>query len=398
LEDAVKRFILPACLFLLAPIAAAQTYTVTDLGPVTPTAINIWAQVVGSNNGQAFVWSKSQGMRNLGTMPGGTFSMAAGINDLGVVTGTADGPGTVTSLISSFSSQSCSDLTQPFVWSPTAGMQGLGTVAGPENSPWDFEILGFWCEFPFYATGINDRGEVVGYTGPAPDLYQYAFRWTSAGGMTTFGSGFTPTFANGANNSAQVVGQSEGEIGNAAYWKNGVMTTLADLGAGAGLDYTSSANGVNDLGQVVGWATTIPFSPNCDVDLMICPIHAVLWTAGGTIQDLGTLPGDTLSTASKINLFGQVIGSSGNSIAYQQPGATGGAGFDDSVPVTVIGSPFIWTAHSGMRDLNSLIPSSSGWVLNSVSDLNIWGQIVGEGTLNGQTHGFLLTPRSLVQF
>jgi uncharacterized membrane protein len=396
LEDAVKRIILPACLFLLVPIATAQLYTVTDLGPVTPTAINIWAQVVGSNNGQAFIWSRSQGMRNLGIMPGGTFSMAGGINDLGVVTGTADGPGTVTSLIPSFPNQDCSDLIQPFVWTPTKGMQGLGTVAGPEPAPWD----GFsdWCTLSFFATGINDRGEVGGYTGPLPDLYQWAFLWTSTGGMTTFGSSFTPTFANGVNITAQIVGQSVGEIGNAVSWKNGVETTLVDLGAGSGLDYTSSANGLNDQGQVVGWSTTVPFYPNCDLDITVCPIHAVLWTGSGAIQDLGTLAGDTSSTASKINFFGEVIGSSGNTIDSQELGATGGAGFDGTVPITVVGRPFIWTARSGMRDLNSLIPSSSGWVLNSASDLNIWGQIVGEGTLNGQNHGFLLTPRTLVQF
>ena len=35
-----------------------------------------------------------------------------------------------------------------------------------------------------------------------------------------------------------------------------------------------------------------------------------------------------------------------------------------------------------------------GWLLNSATDINVWGQIVGMGTLNGQPHGFLLTPRN----
>ncbi|MFZ0279277.1 MAG: hypothetical protein WA254_02780 [Candidatus Sulfotelmatobacter sp.] len=46
-----------------------------------------------------------------------------------------------------------------------------------------------------------------------------------------------------------------------------------------------------------------------------------------------------------------------------------------------------------MHDLNTLISASSGWVLNSATDINVWGQIVGEGTLNGAPHGFLLTPK-----
>jgi hypothetical protein len=114
------------------------------------------------------------------------------------------------------------------------------------------------------------------------------------------------------------------------------------------------------------------------------------WTNTG----LGNSPGDTLSAASKINFFGQVIGTSGNTIGSQQLGATGGAGFDGTVPIAVIGRPFIWSKRNGMQDLNTLIAGNFGWVLNSVSDINIWGQIVGEGTVNGQNHGFLLTPKN----
>ena len=102
------------------------------------------------------------------------------------------------------------------------------------------------------------------------------------------------------------------------------------------------------------------------------------------MRDLGTLPGDTSSAAVKINLFGQVIGSSGNSLYDQNLGANS--------PFHVIGRPFIWTERSGMRDLNTLIPRNSGWVLQSATDINVWGQIVGSGTRNGQPHGFLLTP------
>jgi hypothetical protein len=46
-----------------------------------------------------------------------------------------------------------------------------------------------------------------------------------------------------------------------------------------------------------------------------------------------------------------------------------------------------------MLDLNSLIPANSGWVLQFANGINDQGQIVGEGTLNGQAEGFLLTPQ-----
>jgi hypothetical protein len=109
--------------------------------------------------------------------------------------------------------------------------------------------------------------------------------------------------------------------------------------------------------------------------------------------DLETLPGDTLSAASNINFFGQAIGSSGNTTAPLPYYVADLAG-----PITVIGRPFIWSQRSGMRDLNTLISANSGWVLNSVTGINFWGQIVGSGTLNGQPHGFLLTPKILFQF
>jgi len=50
-----------------------------------------------------------------------------------------------------------------------------------------------------------------------------------------------------------------------------------------------------------------------------------------------------------------------------------------------------------MQDLNTLIHSNSGWVLNTATDINVWGQIVGSGTLNGQPHGYLLTPKNPFQ-
>ena len=40
-----------------------------------------------------------------------------------------------------------------------------------------------------------------------------------------------------------------------------------------------------------------------------------------------------------------------------------------------------------------MIPAGSGWVLISANGINAAGQIVGMGTHNSKTRGFLLTPQ-----
>jgi hypothetical protein len=94
-------------------------------------------------------------------------------------------------------------------------------------------------------------------------------------------------------------------------------------------------------------------------------VHAVIWTPSGGMHDLGTLSGDASSAASKINLFGAVIGSSGSTVYYWNESA--------NKPFEVVGHPFIWTRERGMQDLNTLIPANSGWILQSVAGINLLG-------------------------
>ena len=267
-------------------------------------------------------------------------------------------------------------------------MRGLGVIVSGSTSWWPP------CNVvPFIATDINIHAQVVGYTEPAM-TFQYGFSWTKAGGMILFGSNWPPNYANGVNNNGRIVGRNVlhdcGDPGHAKWWKiDADWEPGVDLGTlgpvSSDLDYGSVAKGINDLGQIVGWSTTSPVA--AFPEELTSPMNAVLWTPGKTIQDLGTLPGDISSVASKINLFGQVIGSSGNAVI-------GGNGCPSSPPEPLesSGRPFIWTERTGMHDLNTLIPRNSGWVLNTAAEINVWGQIVGLGTRNGQPHGYLLTP------
>ena len=48
-----------------------------------------------------------------------------------------------------------------------------------------------------------------------------------------------------------------------------------------------------------------------------------------------------------------------------------------------------------MTDLNSLVDPASGWNITIAQAINDSGQIVGGGTINGQTHAFLMTPTAV---
>jgi hypothetical protein len=109
-------------------------------------------------------------------------------------------------------------------------------------------------------------------------------------------------------------------------------------------------HGLNRLGQVVGWSDG----------------HGFLWrpTVPPEMRDLG--PG----RAYAINNNSQVVGASnGRAVIWE-----------DLVTVP--------------RDLNTLLPPGSGWVLEAATGINDQGQIVGFGTHDGQSRTFLLNPSS----
>ena len=77
---------------------------------------------------------------------------------------------------------------------------------------------------------------------------------------------------------------------------------------------------------------------------------------------------------------------------------TWGLGINDS-GVVVGRSTFQSTYHAfvygggQIKDLNKLIPATSGWVLVEANGINNAGQIVGAGMHKGLEHAFRLTPR-----
>lgn len=298
---------------------------------------------------------------DLGTL-GGSSSQAYGINDKGQVVG------------SSFFSGG----ERAFLWEKGT-MQNLGSLGG--NS---------------WAYDINNAGQVVGMSYTANPV-QRAFLWAN-GTIQDLGTlGGSTSYAYGISDAGQVIGEAavndEAEIVHAFLWQNGLMQSLGTLGGGA-----SRAYGINSSGEVVGSSMTGGNPGNT---------HAFL-SQNGTMQDLGTLAGVDYSIAYAINNAGQVVGESFRAFLWQNGslqdlGTLGGPtsiAYDINDNGLVVGSStnsseveraFLWE-NGQMKDLNTMIPADSGWVLREARGINQHGQIVGFGVINGQTHGFLLTP------
>ena len=138
------------------------------------------------------------------------------------------------------------------------------------------------------------------------------------------------------------------------------MKDLGTLGAA-----TSIAYGVNNSGQVVGFADTLDAK------------HAFLWEAGRAMKDLGTLrPADNWISASSINHAGVVVGNSGPLDWIEGKGTL---------------APLIYE-HGKMRSLDGTIDPAA-WPHFFAVAINDRGQIAGNG-INpaGQCHALLLTP------
>jgi len=334
----------------------------------------------------------------------------------------------------------------------------LGTLGGSES----------------YAVGINDSGQVVGWASISGNTATHAFRTApnrpinpATDDIGSLGGESSLWLSRGINASAQVVGNSEGFFTHAFRTApnrpiNPATDDIGSLGGpitealgindsgqavgesliiGAPIPLTfhafrtapnrpinpatddlgtlgglggdeSSASGINDSGQVAGWATTGG------------KVHAFRTAANSPINpatdDIGTL-GGVNSEALGINAFGQVVGrayTAGDSAfhafrtapnrpinpATDDIGTLGGGG-SEALGINafgqVVGDSLITgnTASHGflynggvMHDFNNLILAGSACEVDLATSINDSGQIAANGNCSGQGHAVRLDP------
>ena len=382
-KGSTKRVAVALFLGILFPVALrAQTYQVRILnglgGGAGANSLNNRGQVLGQANNEtntvshAALWTAgSVTPFELGSLGGaGTNSATAWPvkNNRGLIVGISD-TNENNPLGEAFS---CWPFFAPGV--PTGKIckgfrweQGLMTPLPP-----------FAGGYNSYATGANNRGQVVGWAengvhdsscNPAFQILQFrAALWEPNGQMRELPPlpGDSTSAATAINDKGQVVGISGacgiavGDVSaaHAVIWENGVPTRIPDFGGHA----WNTPTAINNDGVVVGFS--LPAAADGTRFY-----RAFVWTRESGTKMLDQIPGDVRSAAFGINEDGTIVGLS------RTPGALLRA--------------VVWQdPDSQVKNLNDITVTGSPYLLIA-GDVNAGGEIAG---LTGDGFAFLATP------
>ena len=342
-------------LFLLGlvctPLPAAIAVEITDLGTLGgdqsgAVAINDsnqvigWSWTTGNNDSHTFLYQNGQ-MSDL--YP---FLYAERISNAGQVAGVA----------------ASHDIFYPAMYDTLTGeFSTLGSLGGASDG------------FAGLALSIDTPGHVVGYAFLPNSNRYHAFLYDNG---TMRDLGCVPgtragclTVASDINDQGQIVGAGQPVGSSLLYaflYEKGVMTDITPRGSS-----WAAATAVNNNGHVVGTYLT--------KNRLFT--HSFIY-ANGQLTEIGLGTQDT--EAYDINDVGQVVG-----MTIVSPTAC---------RTCYEYAPHAFLYQNGVLiDLNNLLPEGSPWELTWAYAINNNGNIVGEGTINGQTHAFLLRLTSSSQ-
>jgi probable HAF family extracellular repeat protein len=301
------------------------------------TAINNLGHVAGFGrsavNYEAFFWTPDTGLIGLGFLPGGVVSDAWGINDQDQVVGV---------------SYDFGPSWEAFLWDPDIGMIGLGDLPGGQHASTAYDI--------------NNAGTVIGYSlGPG----DRAFTWDLEAGMQRIPlapDGSKPTLAYAINELGHATGGAdvpESIFSQSFVWAPGQEVQIIRGG------FASAAYDINDLGQVVGeyWVHRFPYPDEQ---------RAYTWDAAHGVRDLVMLVearsrqlyGDNIAAYS-INNAGQVGASVPGQPLILTPFVVGDMNCDGAVDAFDI-EPFV----TGLIDPTAYAARWPDCFADSAGDIN----------------------------
>lgn len=286
------------------------------------------------------------------------------------------------------------------------------------------------------ASGINNLGWMVGYSWETGNLNQHAFLWAGTPvDLNTLGGPNSAVAWPNKNNHGLIAGIAEtadmnplgeewscaqasfypfitGHICLGFIWQDGVMTPLPP--SPGGID--SYASGINDKGQVVGWAENGVHDPTCNSAPpvnQILQFEAAVWGPGlGQMRQLSPLAPDPDSAATAINDKGQIVGISGlcanaagstsaeHAVLWESENAPpinlgnfdGGLAWNTPTAINNRGQivgfgnqkgsaatafnpiAFFWNRENGIKPINPYSTDTNSWAWG----INLHGQVVGQ--------------------
>jgi uncharacterized membrane protein len=281
----------------------------------------------------------------------------AAINDLGQVVGTTSNH-------------------RAALWAPSSGLRELPLPAGFYHSE---------------AVAINNRGHVVGIA------YDRAFgnrqSFIFADNVLILLTG-NKARAYHIGESDEVAGESllPGKTTTApVLWAHGSIRALGGCCGGSTRSINKNDEAIGDAYDEHG------------------RYYAFLWTETSGLRRIG--PPDRYSSAIAINDLDHVVIQAFSGVYLYSVESSIHLALTSKFPShpqaindcdVIVGSfgpfadadrAFVWDKSLGFQDLNTLIPSDSGWKLKSATGINDRGEIVGKGEPKGEEDsGFLLIP------
>ena len=303
---------------------------------------------------------------------------------------------------------------------------GLGTLQGQSSS---------------VATSINNSGQVVGisynssdgYFGPYPgpaSASPLGFNVTGTGAMSFIYNGgqisqINPTggLANSINNAGQVAGGNT-SINDSGQYVTGTIggvypqnlsngSQLVTNGTTTNLPPLFGPYAINNSGQIAGYLIVnvghSNFDPaiyqNGQVTDLVSKVASGAYYDGRaiainqkgdaliTVQQSAPLNGLPAGQAGPLNSYLYNAGTGQMTNLTALPGGTGlvAAALNDKDQA--VGNGFLYS-NGSLKSLLSVLPAGSGWSYLTATGINDSGQIVGQGTFNGQLEAFEMTPNA----